>query len=108
MLSSDDWASMAADMGEVRGDNEISIVIRRGETVLASQDVRITMGGGSAHVAQGRQTEESAKPVLIFGPPALDIQSGDRFNDGGGVLYTVVLVRPNRRIGTSAEARIGQ
>jgi len=36
----------------------------------------------------------------------LDIEPGDRFNDAGGVLYQVVLVRPNRAASVVAEAEM--
>ncbi len=108
MLSSDDWTQMAADIADVRGDNEVAIVIRRGATTLASQNVRLAGAGTGPRQAQGARTEESQGQVLVLGSTTLDIQVGDRFNDADGMLYRVILVRPNRRVGTVAEATVAE
>jgi hypothetical protein len=107
MLSADDWAQMAADLAEVRGDNQVSIVIRRGASTLAAQNVRIA-GAGSGRSAQGSGTEAAVSSVVVLGATTLDIQPGDRFNDGAGVLYEVVAVRPNRRAAVTADAQAVQ
>ena len=41
MLNASDLLSMEADLEAIRGDNEISIVIRRGSSTLEAQSVRI-------------------------------------------------------------------
>ena len=108
MLSAADWTAMTADLAAVRGDNPLSIVIRRGTSTLAAQTVRIARQGASGQQAQGQWTEEGRGRVLVAGPPTLDIQPEDRFNDGSGALYRVVVVRPNRRASTVAEAELVQ
>lgn len=105
LLDDNDLAQMRADLVEVRGDREISIAIRRGDTTLTAQPVRIA-GAGSA---QGQEkdaagSQEARGRVLVLGGIAFDIQPGDRFNDDNGVLYTVVFVRPNRAAAVVAEA----
>ena len=45
MLTTSDWARMAADLEDIRGDHSASIVIRRGATTLAAQTVRIARRG---------------------------------------------------------------
>ena len=103
-----DWAQVAADLATIRGDNEERIVIRRGSTTLAAQSVRIARVGGQGRTAQDGQTRESrGRVVILFGTNG-DVQSGDRFNDGNGVLYEVVLVRPNRLAAVIVEAEVVQ
>lgn len=109
MLSAADWAEMRADLLAIRGDNPVSITIRRGATTLAAQTVRIarTGGGGSAVGSAGSaRAQESRGRVIVMGATTLDIQPGDRFNDAAGELYQVVIVRPNRRAAVMAEAEI--
>lgn len=106
MLSAADWTAMTADLAAVRGDNPLSIVIRRGATTLTAQTVRLARAGGSGQRAQGAASQEARGRVLVAGPPTLNIQPDDRFNDAQGVLYRVVLVRPNRRASTVAEAEL--
>jgi len=103
-----DWTQAAADLAAVRGDNAQSIVIRRGGTTLAAQSVRIARVGGQGSVQQDGQVRESrGRVVLLFGTTG-NVQPGDRFNDGAGVLYEVVIVRPNRRAAVIAEAEVAQ
>jgi hypothetical protein len=106
VLNADDWAQMTTDLAAVRGDNEASITIRRGDTTLAAQTVRIARAGG----AQGReQDSEGAQQVMgrivVLGPTTLDIAPGDRFTLAG-TLYQVAFIRPNRRAAVVAEAEI--
>lgn len=105
MLSEADWEAMAVDLAAVRADNPTSIVIRRGATTLAAQTVRIARQGASGLRFAGAASEEVRGRVVVAGPPTLDIAPGDRFN-AGGRLYRVVLVRPNRRASTLAEAEL--
>lgn len=101
-----DWTQAAADLAAVRGDNAQSIVIRRGTSTLAAQSVRIARTGGAGRVQTNGQTRESrGRVVMLFGTNG-DVQPGDRFNDGNGVLYEVVLVRPNQRAAVIAEAEV--
>ncbi len=110
MLGSDDVAQMQSDLAVVRGDRSESIVIRRGHGAglveLPAQVVRL-----ARVVSQGRESESAGASqaegrAVILGMTNLDIQIGDRFNDGNGTLYEVVFIRPNRSVATMAEARI--
>lgn len=104
MLSDADWLALRADLDALIGDNVQEIVIRRGQTTLAGQDVRIVRAGTSGTRIEGAGTEESRATVLVYGGVDLDIQPEDKFVDAEGLLYRVVLVRPNRRVGMVAEA----
>jgi hypothetical protein len=100
-----DWAQAAADLALVRADNQISIVIRRGATTLAAQSVRIARTGAGSRQETNQTEEARGRVVVLFGTSG-DVAPEDRFNDGAGVLYRVVIVRPNRRAGIMAEAEV--
>jgi len=99
-----DWTQAEADLAAVREENQVSITIGRGSETLTAQDVRIARVGGQSRLSQGDRTQESRGRVVVMGAVDLDIQPDDRFNDGAGVLYRVVLVRANRRAAVIAEA----
>jgi len=99
------WTQMAADVAAVRGDNEISVVFRRGSSTLAAQDVRVERIASAAGERDSEGTQQAVGRAHVLGGTDLDVDPGDRFNDGAGVLYEVVLVRPNRLVGVMAEAR---
>jgi len=103
-----DWTQAAADMAAVREENEISITIRRGDVTLDAQDVRVARRRGQGRQSQGDRTQESRGRVVVMGGTSLDVQPEDRFSDDAGVLYRVVLVRPNRRAAVIAEAEVIQ
>jgi hypothetical protein len=101
-----DWDQAAADLALVRQDNEVNITIRRGDTTLNPQPVRIARAGG----AQGRErdsegAQQAVGRVVVLGPKTLDVQPGDRFTLEGR-LYQVAFIRPNRRAAVVAEAEI--
>jgi len=100
-----DWTQAAADLAVVRGDNEVSLTIRRGGTTLDAQAARIARTGGGSVAQDGQARESRGRVVVLFGTDG-DVQPGDRFNDGDGVLYEVVVVRPNRRAAVVAEAEM--
>lgn len=103
-----DWQRMAADLAEMRAQNPTPITIRRGGVTLPAQTVRLArLGNAAAQVADAGALGASLAQVLVSGPPALDVQPGDRFTVAGN-LYEVLLVRPNRRAGTQAEAKLLQ
>jgi len=106
MLDSTDWGRMAADLVSIREDNEESIIIRRGSSTLAAQDVRIARTGGQGQTRDSEGAQESRGRVLVLGGTEFDVAPGDRFNDGAGVLYQVVLVRSNREAAVVAEAEV--
>lgn len=102
MLSTADWTAMQADFAELRGDNSATITIRRGNTTVAAQTVRLTRGGTSGRAVDGRQTQESRGRALVWGDTTFNVQAEDRFTVAG-VLYRVVLVQPQRRARVVAE-----
>ena len=102
-----DWAQAAVDLAAVRGDNAQSITIRRGATTLTAQSVRLArLGGGS--VQQDGQARASRGRIVVLFSVSGDVQPGDRFNDSVGLLYEVVIVRPNQRAAVVAEAEVVQ
>jgi hypothetical protein len=101
-----DWSQAAADLAAVRRENEVNIIIRRGDATLAAQPVRIARVSGQSRTAQGTMTQESRGRVVVMGSPSLDIQPDDRFSDASGTLFRVILVRPNRRAAIVAEAEV--
>lgn len=105
MLSSADWAAMAADLLAIRGDNPVSITLRRGATTVAAQTVRVARINSAAARAGGNRTEEARGRVVILGTTSLDIAVQDRFTLDG-ILYRVTMVRPNQRAATVAEAEM--
>ena len=104
MLSAADYTAMAADLAAVRGDNPVSITLRRGATTVAAQTVRVARTS-SAGRASGNRSEEHRGGVVILGSTTLDIQVQDRFTIAGA-MYRVTIVRPNRRAGVMAEAEM--
>lgn len=107
MLSESDWARMRADLADIVADNSRSIALRRAGQTLPAQTVRVVRSG-SATRNEGGEAEASVASVLVAGDADLDIQPDDLFHDEHGALYRVVLVRPTRRGGVQAEARIMQ
>lgn len=105
LLSASDYTQMAADLAEVRGDNEVSVVIRRGASTLDAQSVRVARIGVVGREAEGTGTQQAEGRVVVLGSTSLEIQPGDRFTVSG-VLYEVTFVRPNRTAAVVAEARI--
>jgi len=106
MITSADRAVMQANRAEIIGDNDASVVIRRGSTTLAAQTVRIARIKSAGGERSGQQAEESRGRVIVVGDLTFDVVVGDRMNDGSGNLYRVVLVRPTQVIGIVAEAEV--
>jgi len=96
---------MAVDRAQVRGDNEVSIVLRRGNTELAGQPVRIAGKGYSGKRSQSDGAREVTDMVVVSGGTAFDVAIDDRFTHAGD-LYRISYIRPNRRAGVTAEAVI--
>lgn len=106
LLTPSDWAEMAEDLAQVREDNEISIIIRRGNTTtLLPQKVRIAGGRSAGGFTQGRAVQQSTGSITILGGTDLDIRVQDRFTNVG-ILYEVDFVRPNRRVAIMASAKM--
>ncbi len=100
-----DWTQMAVDRAQVRGDNEVSIVLRRGNAELAAQPVRIAGKGYSANRSQSDGAREVTNMVVVSGGTSFDAAIDDRFTHAGN-LYRISFIRPNRRPGVTAEAVI--
>jgi len=107
LMDADDWAQMRADLASARGDNEVTITVLNRTTTPATQRVRIVGAGGQAVRVGNDETAETRGPVLVKGPADLDIQVGDEFAVAG-VGYLVTFVDPQRRVRTSAEAKVRQ
>jgi hypothetical protein len=105
MLTAADIARMKADVAEVIGDNEVSIIIRRGSSSLPAQTVRIERQGRASRKGSAISSEETKADIVVVGEEGLDIQKDDRFTLGG-VFYRVLFRRPNELIGVQAEAEI--
>jgi hypothetical protein len=101
------WAQMQADLQAIRDDNAVSIQIKRAGVVLAAQTVRIARMAAQGTQVDAGSIQQATGRAVVLGAPTLDIRTGDRFVDSGN-LYEVVLVRPNRRAATVAEARLVQ
>ena len=104
MMTPADIAQIEIDLFEVRDDNHANIIIRRGETTLSTQSVRIA-GKGSGGKQRGDLTAESRGGITLLGEKSLDIQVNDRFTVNSQ-LYRVSFVRNNRLSATRADAEI--
>ena len=95
---------MKADLEAIRGDNEISIVIRRGSSTLEAQPVRIARAGrAGGEERQNQRVEEHRLRMTMLGGADFDVQVDDRFTHDG-VLCRVGFVHPNRRVAVTADA----
>jgi sirohydrochlorin ferrochelatase len=94
MLNDLDRARMKADFKAIRDDRPASIAIRRGETELEAQTVRIARVGRGYRSMSG-QGREMRADAIAMGDETLDVKTGDRFTNEG-TLYEVVFVRPNK------------
>lgn len=107
LMTSADWERMAAELAAVRDDNAVSVSIKRGAAVLPAQTVRIARSASMGQQVDPGGVQQAAGRVVVLGAVGLNIQPSDRFVVAGNV-YEVVLVRPNRRAATVAEAKLVQ
>lgn len=103
MLNAEDKARMQSDLNGIVDDNPVMVALRRGETALTAQKIRIVRAGARAVRMGGVVSEASRQAVILYGGATLDVQRGDRLTHNG-MLYEVTFVRPNLLIGTVAEA----
>lgn len=103
MMTSADLDAMRADMDAIRADNAFDLVLRRGETTLGTQCVRVAGGTTGVRVG-GVQIDERAAAVVLLGDVAMDVQIGDRFTLHD-VMFQVTFVRPDRRTATMVSAQ---
>ena len=105
MLTSQDRASMAADLQAIRDDRPVTVAIRRNGATLAAQTVRIARGGNvQAGVTDAEGLQAAVGAVVVVGDVGLDIQPNDKFTVSGA-LYEIIAIHPNRDHGTQAQAR---
>ncbi len=102
-----DWTQAANDMRAIRAENEVSLAIRRAETSLTAQAMRIEYAGARGFRLQSDAAREAQQAVFILGEPDMNIQPEDRLTFDGHVLK-VVFVQPNRLAATIAEAVVSE
>jgi len=98
-----DWTAARNDLRAIRADNEVSVAIRRGETNLTAQLMRIEYAGSRGFRLQSDAARSAQQAVFILGEYNMDIAIDDRLTYGG-VLFNVVFIQPNRLAATIAEA----
>ena len=102
-----DWTAARADMRAIRADNEVSIAIRRAETTLTAQLMRIEIAGSRGMRLQSDAARQSQQAVFILGEHDMNIAVEDRLTYNS-ILYKVVFVQPDRLACTIAEAIVVQ
>jgi len=102
-----DWTQAANDMRAIRAENEVSLVIRRADSSLTTQLMRIEYAGARGWRLQSDAAREAQQAVFILGEPDMNIQPEDRLTFDGHVLK-VVFVQPNRLAATIAEAVVSE
>ena len=90
-------------MRKIRARNEVSLPIRRGETTLTSQLMRIEYAGSRGFRLQSDAARAAQQALYILGQPDMDIAVGDRLTYSN-ILLQVVFIQPNRFAATIAEA----
>ena len=91
----------------IRARNEVSLQIRRGETILDAQPMRIEMAGPRSARLQSDAARSATQPVFILGEYDMNIEEADRITYEGK-LIKVVFIQLNRQFGTIAEGIIEQ
>lgn len=97
------WTASANDMRAIRKDNESSIALRRGESTLTAQLMRVEIAGTRAMMMMSDAARQAEQAAFILGEPDMDIAVEDRFTHSG-ILFEVAFVQPNRLACTIAEA----
>jgi len=98
-----DWTQAQADMRAIRAENEVSVALRRGDTTLTAQSMRIEYAGSRGYRFQSEAARQSTQAVYILGEPDMNVAIDDRLTYGG-VLFRVTFIQPNRLACTIAEA----
>lgn len=107
LMDAGDWADIAADLATIRGDNPVSITLRRGGSPLAAQQVRIVGQGGQGRRERTDGAAASVARVAVLGALTMDVQPDDQFSYGGAI-YTVVAPVERRGGQTTCEAEVQQ
>ncbi|HLE92665.1 MAG TPA: hypothetical protein VI753_16060 [Anaerolineales bacterium] len=97
------WDQIADDMRAIRAENEVSLAIRRGASMLTAQPMRIEYAGSRGFRLQSDAARAAQQAVFILGEPDMDIAVGDRLTYTN-ILLQVVFIQPNRLACTIAEA----
>lgn len=97
------WTQIATDLRRVRAENEVSVAMRRGESTVTAQLMRIEYAGARGSRLQSDAARQAQQAVFILGEPTMDIAVDDRLTYGS-VLFQVVFIQPNRLAATIAEA----
>ncbi len=92
---------------KIRARNEVSLQIRRGNTTLTAQSMRIEYAGSRGARLQSDAARSAEQAVFILGEPDMDIQPEDRLTHESH-LVRVVFIQLNRQFGTIAEGIIEQ
>lgn len=87
---------------KIRARNEVSLAIRRGDSTVSVQLMRIEYAGARAFKLQSDAARAANQAVFILGEYDMDIQKEDRLTYDGK-LIKVVFIQLNRIMGTIAE-----
>jgi len=88
---------------KIRARNEVNLQIRRDETYLDAQPMRIELAGARGFRLQSDAARQAQQAMFILGEPDMDIEVGDRVTYTT-ILMQVVFIQPNRLAATIAEA----
>jgi hypothetical protein len=88
---------------KIRQRNEVSVALRRGNSTVNAQLMRIEIAGSRGFKLQSDAARQATQAVFILGEFDMDIERDDRLTYAGQ-LYQVVFIQPNRVGGTIAEA----
>lgn len=106
IMTDEDKVEIRRAFEEIIEDRPATITLRRGETTVAPQQVRIARTRSSAYF-RGEGSKESRAGIIVCGAPDMDILLDDRFTLEGSK-YQIRFVRPNRDAGTQAETELVQ
>jgi len=90
-------------MRKIRARNEVSLVIRRGDSSLSAQAMRIEYAGVRGFRLQSDAARAANQAVFVLGEPDMDIAVDDRLTYDSHVIK-VVFIQVNRLAATIAEA----
>lgn len=87
---------------KIRARNEVSLAIRRGNSTLTAQPMRIEYAGSRGFRIQSDAARAATQAVFILGEPDMDIQPEDRLTYQSK-LIKVVFIQVERQFATIAE-----
>lgn len=96
-----------ARLRAIRKRNEVSLQIRRGNTTLDAQSMRVESAGLKAYQLQSDAARSAKQAVVILGEPDMDIRVDDRITHEGHFIK-VVFIQLNWQVGTIAEGIVEQ